>query len=163
MAENFWNGNFKPHMVKLPENRHTFLSCEGIWKSLGYYTGADGEIFTVEGESWIRKESSELVAEIKFSVISGSAMMISHKFKIVPEAGKDDTRWQTALICGIRMDGRIMYMNEFIFLLYQALDSGFSGVENLEMVSETHYKNHGYVFHHEKKIAAWVLDWHRVE
>lgn len=149
-------------MARLAENRHTFFTCEGIWKSLGFFTGADGEIFTIEGESCIRKERSELIAEIKFSAISGNSMMVRHKFKIIPEVKKDDARWQTALICGIQMDGRIMYMNEYIFLLYQASDSVFSGVENLEMVSETHYKNHGYVFMHEKKIAAWILDWHRV-
>ena len=131
---------------------------EGIWKSLGYYTGADGNIITVEGESFIRKARNELIAEIKFSSISANSMIIRHKFKIVPEIIKDDARWHTALICGIRIDGRIMYMNEYIFLLYQASGSVFSGVENLEMVSETHYKNHGYAFMHEKKIAAWILD-----
>lgn len=103
------------------------------------------------------------MAEMHYSVISGVPMEIAYRFRIVPGIMHDNCMWNSAAIFSPSIDGRIMYMNEFIFLLYQSAEHRFSGVENLEMIDGTHYKNHGYAFMDEQKIAAWILDWRRMK
>jgi len=144
-------------------NRHTFLFREGLWKALGYYTDASGKIYTLEGESQISKKTDYMMADLRFTAVAGQPALFVQHFRIIPVQDEKDNEWECCSLISGNIEGRIMFMNEYIFLMYNSPDGRFSGIENLEMVDEIHYKNHGYAFMNEQKMAAWTLDWRRVK
>jgi hypothetical protein len=142
--------------------RHTFLFREGTWKALGYYSDAMGNVHPMEGESKISRLKNKNIAEVKMVLLGTSASSFVQYFEIPDNSGIDNQNWSSLNMVSGQMEGKVMFMNEYIYLMYNSPDGKYSGVENLERVDDIHYKNHGFAFVNDQKMASWVLDWRRV-
>jgi hypothetical protein len=130
---------------------------------MGYYSDALGNIHALNGESTISNLRKKFVAEVRF-ILSGEYESSFVQFFEVPElASEEHQNWSTHNLVSGTMEGKLMLMNEFIFLMYNSPDGRYSGVENLERVDDMHYRNHGFAFVNEQKMASWVMDWRRVK
>jgi hypothetical protein len=148
----------KPFMT----TRHTFLFREGTWKALGYYSDALGNVQHMEGEFHISRLKNRQVAEARINLLGKNASTFVQYFEIPDQDMNEHKSWNSLNLISGQMEGKVMYMNEYIFLMYSSPDGKYSGVENLEKVNDLHYKNHGFAFVNDQKMASWVMDIRRI-
>ncbi len=143
---------------------HTFLFKEGLWLAKGYFIDHKNIITPMEGEAKIIHSGDIWINEGKMKLMDDKKIEIENHYEIVPFApGKDYTTYTILNPSLGKMKGKFVVVGDSILSSYNSLCGHYSGMEYLQRINDTSYRNKGALFQDDQKLSSWVVELKKVE
>jgi hypothetical protein len=142
--------------------RHTYLFREGVWKAKGFYFDEKGDSVPIEGTSRITHTRNRWINESHMRLLANEGFKFQNRYELVPFPPNGDfTTWSSANPLLGQLFGKLILVEDSILSVYQTEDGKYSGLEYLEKVNKTFYRNRGALVGGEKKLSSWSVELRR--
>jgi hypothetical protein len=154
---------FESERCKLIMEHHTFLFKDAVWEAAGLLTDRNGQEFSVEGISKIKRKSNLWLNDVMLKVPSVPSREVFNFYEILPFNEVDRyTSFQSQTPDLGKIRGQLLLCDDNIFLSFVSEDGKYSGVEHMHRVDEHHYTANGYIYFGTQRHSSWNIQLKRV-